>query len=88
MATSSRGRRSGNVRSGGRGKKQTGGSNLKVGAAWENLNEDGSVKSISILWSDEFDGEINGYRLVLLPNDYKEQQKHPDYNLLRFPEEN
>lgn len=82
MATTSRARRRGQTRKGGRGKSASNTSN-RVGAAWENLNDDGNVANISISLNEDI--EINpGDRLVLFPNDYKEQPKHPDYNVVRF----
>jgi len=83
MATSSRGRRTRSNKRGGRGSKQSNKSN-KIGAAWENLDDDGNVAHIAVLLDE--DATIHNNRVILFPNSYKELDKHPDYNVLSFPD--
>lgn len=81
--TTTRARRQGAARRGGRGKQSTNNSN-KVGAAWENLDDNGNVSNISVIINEDADPVSPGERLTLFPNSYKEQPKHPDYNVIKF----
>lgn len=84
MPTLSKSRR---LRGRGGRRRSTGSNNPgRVGAAWINYNDDDEVSSIQVRFSEDFNGEIpEGHSLALLPNDYKEQAKHPDFNVLLSP---
>ncbi len=85
MPTLSKSRRAGFRGRGGRRRSNNQNNTNRIGAAWINYNDDEAISSIQIRLSEEFDGQIpEGYRIVLLPNDFKEQAKHPDFNVLLF----
>ncbi len=48
---------------------------IKVCGLWEN-HKDGKRY---------FTGSLGGVRIVILPNDFKKESKHPDFNLFFVP---
>jgi hypothetical protein len=55
----------------------------KLGGMWEKQTQKGTIFSISINAEQLPEPDENGrIRLTALTNNYKEQETHPDYNLL------
>lgn len=54
----------------------------KVGGAWRKENPKGKYFSLSIELAD---GSKQNF--LMYPNDRKEQEKHPDYNIMKIVED-
>lgn len=53
----------------------------KVGGAWRKENAKGKYFSLQV----EIEGEK--YSFLMYPNDRKEAEKHPDYNIMKIVED-
>jgi hypothetical protein len=46
---------------------------VQIAGLWANVNQNGEITSMS--------GSLGGARLLVIPNKFKREQKHPDYKV-------